>query len=166
MLDIQFADIETCLPKNGKKVRRHAKGRIAVGDTATGVIAIGFVARWIVAVGSSRWDRRGGIVAVGSLSIGLFSIGGVALCLMSLGGLAAGAFSVGGGAFAHDLAFGGFAVAEESNTPVAKRVAEAETMLAELMWLSKHQWILFFITAGAIVLQIIVTRRLYTVVLE
>ena len=184
LLDIQFADIEPGLPKNGKKVRRHAKGWIAVGDIATGVIAIGFVAR--------------GIVAVGTLSIGLFSIGGVALGLMSVGGLAAGAFAVGGGAigwnasggaaigvhaaaggaaaawhvaagggaFAHDLAFGGFAVAEESNTPVAKRVAESETMLAELMWLSKHKWILFFITAGAIVLRIIVARRLYTVVVE
>ena len=52
LLDTQFSDIETGLPKNGKKVRRYAKGWIAVGDTATGVMAIGFVARGIVAVGS------------------------------------------------------------------------------------------------------------------
>ena len=69
-------------------------------------------------------------------------------------------------AFAHELAVGGFAVSEESNTLVAKRVAEAETRLVQLMWLSKHAWILFFITAGAIALPIIVGRRLYTVVVE
>jgi hypothetical protein len=49
---------------------------------------------------------------------------------------------------------------------VAKGVAEAETMLVQLMWLSKHTWILFFINAGAIVLPIIVARRLYTVAIE
>ena len=119
-----------------------------------------------------------GLISLGGLAAGAFSVGGGAIGWNASGGAAIGVHAAaggaaaawhvaaGGGGFAHDLAFGGSAVAGESNTPVAKRVAEAETMLAELMWLSKHQWILFFITAGAFVLQIIVARRLYTVVLE
>jgi hypothetical protein len=69
------------------ELRGHAKGIVAIGDTATGALAVGGIA-------------SGGI-AVGGLAFGLFSIGGVALGVASaLGGVAIGAYAVGGVAIA------------------------------------------------------------------
>ena len=78
--------------------RGHARGVVAIGDTAMGGVAIGGLA-------------VGGI-AFGGLSLGLASLGGLALgVFLAVGGGAVGGMALGGGA-AGRVAIGGAAVGE------------------------------------------------------
>jgi len=78
--------------------RGHARGVVAIGDTAMGGVAIGGLA-----VGG---------VAIGGLSLGLASLGGVALgVFLAVGGAALGGTAIGGGAVGR-VAIGGGAVGE------------------------------------------------------
>ena len=78
--------------------RGHARGVVAIGDTAMGGVAIGGLA-------------VGGI-ALGGLSLGLASVGGLALgVFLALGGAAVGGTAIGGGALGR-VAVGGAAVGE------------------------------------------------------
>ena len=86
----------------------HAKGYVAVGDTATGVFAFGGLARGVVAFGGVSL----GGVTFGGLSIGTcaaFGGGAVALLGSAVGGFAAGIVAAGGGAIGI-IAQGGFAM--------------------------------------------------------
>ena len=85
--------------------RGHARGIIAIGDSATGVIALGGVARGAVALGGLA---IGGIVlggcAIGvltfaGLAMGYIAIGGLAIGYVAIGGLAIGYYAMGGVAF-------------------------------------------------------------------
>jgi hypothetical protein len=82
-------------PKVGE-TRGHARGIIAIGDSAVGLIAIGGLSL--------------GVIAIGGLAIGLFALGGGAIGLLAaFGGGAIGGFA--GGGFAIGIvAFGGGAV--------------------------------------------------------
>jgi hypothetical protein len=80
------------------EARGHARGVIAIGDTAVGLVAVGGLA-------------AGGI-SLGGLAIGFASLGGVALgVLLAVGGLAVGSTAVGGAAVGR-VAMGGAAVGE------------------------------------------------------
>ena len=86
----------------------HAKGYVAVGDTATGVFAFGGLARGVVAFGGVSL----GGVTFGGLSIGTcaaFGGGAIALLGSAVGGFAAGIVAAGGGAIGI-IAQGGFAM--------------------------------------------------------
>jgi hypothetical protein len=84
-------------PEKGES-RGHARGIVAIGDTAAGVLAIGGIA-------------AGGI-AIGGLSLGLASLGGLALgVFLAVGGGAVGGTAVGGAAVGR-VAIGGGAVGE------------------------------------------------------
>ena len=71
-------------PSRGQ-LRGHARGVIAIGDTARGGLAIGGVAV--------------GIVALGGLAVGGMALGGAAMGGIALGGGALGYCAIGGGAF-------------------------------------------------------------------
>lgn len=75
-----------------QELRGHAKGLIAIGDTATGVIAIGGLARGLIAIGGVA---VGGITVAG-VGIGAFVIAGVALAQTAFGGVAVGQYAKGG----------------------------------------------------------------------
>jgi hypothetical protein len=78
--------------------RGHARGVVAVGDTAVGGIAVGGLAV--------------GLISLGGLSLGLASVGGLALgVFLALGGGAVGGTAVGGAAVGR-VAIGGAAVGE------------------------------------------------------
>jgi hypothetical protein len=78
--------------------RGHARGVVAIGDTAMGGVAIGGLAV--------------GAIALGGLSLGLASVGGLALgVFLALGGGAVGGTAIGGGAVGR-VAIGGGAVGE------------------------------------------------------
>ncbi len=84
-------------PDSGR-LRGHARGVVAIGDTAIGAVAIGGFA-------------AGGI-CLGGVSIGLASFGGLALgVLLAVGGAAVGATAIGGGAVGR-VAIGGGAAGE------------------------------------------------------
>lgn len=80
--------------------RKHARGWIAIGDTAIGVL---------LAVGGGAV----GLVAIGGASVGLISFGGCALGGLALGGCAMGFWAIGGAAFGLQAALGGLAIASE-----------------------------------------------------
>lgn len=66
-------------PEKGER-RGHARGIVAIGDTATGLVAVGGLAA--------------GGVAIGGLSLGLASLGGRALgVFLAIGGGAAGEYA-------------------------------------------------------------------------
>lgn len=75
-----------------QEIRGHAKGLIAIGDTATGVIAIGGLARGLIAIGGVA---VGGITVAG-VGLGAFVIAGVALAQTAFGGVAVGQYAKGG----------------------------------------------------------------------
>lgn len=71
----------------------HARGIIAIGDTAVGGLAIGGAAVGVVAIGGGSV----GVVAIGGGSVGLLAaIGGLALGGYAGGGIAAGGIASGG----------------------------------------------------------------------
>jgi hypothetical protein len=80
-------------PAKGE-LRGHAKGVLAIGDTATGIVAIGGLARGFLAIGGLAI----GIVAVGGLALGGVAMGGLAIAIVALGGGAVGWVAVGGAA--------------------------------------------------------------------
>ena len=78
------------------ELRGHARGVLAIGDTASGIIAFGGIAV--------------GLIALGGVAFGLFAFGGVAVgLLLAIGGAAIGAVA-GGGAALGFVAVGGAAV--------------------------------------------------------
>lgn len=85
-----FVDVATGPRPDAGEMFGHARGFIAIGDTATGVIALG--------------GRAFGVVSAGGLSVGVFSIGGMSVggllsgggAAVALPGLAAGGVGVGG----------------------------------------------------------------------
>lgn len=94
--------------------RGHARGIIAIGDTATGGIAIGGVALGVVSVGGCSF----GIAGIGGLAVGLgaamgggavggLAVGGGAAGYMATGGGAIGYYAQGGGAYGHFARGGG-----------------------------------------------------------
>jgi hypothetical protein len=88
------------------ETRGHAKGVLAIGDTATGIIAVGGfamggiafggVALGLVAVGGFA---LGLLLALGGAAIGAVALGGGALGWVAIGGAAAGYYAVGGAAY-------------------------------------------------------------------
>lgn len=84
-------------PAKGEK-RGHARGIIAIGDTAAGGIAIGGVALGVVSVGGCSL----GIASIGGLAVGLgAAMGGGAVGGLAVGGGAAGYMATGGGAIGY-----------------------------------------------------------------
>jgi len=180
LVDVHFADTERGIPEGEKKPRGRALGWIAVGDVATGVIAIGMTARGIVALGALSI----GVFSIGGLSLGLISIGGLAAGVLAMGGgaigwNAAGGLAIGlhaaggvavawyvaagGAAFAHDFAVGGVSVGAETDTALAQRVAERDTMLLPLLWLVRNQGLASLVIVGALVLPLIAALRIKSV---
>jgi len=74
----------------------HARGIIAIGDTAVGFLALG--------------GRAIGFIACGGLALGVWAVGGLSAGVVALGGLAVGLLSAMGGAAAGGVATGGGAV--------------------------------------------------------
>lgn len=74
----------------------HARGIIAIGNTAMGFLSIGGLSF--------------GIVGLGALSLGLLSVGGAALGGITLGGVSIGVAAGGGCALGGLIAYGGLAV--------------------------------------------------------
>lgn len=104
--------VHVCLaePSGQGWSRRHARGWIAVGDTAWGVLfAAGGGAIGLVAVGGGAI----GVLAIGGGALGLVSLGGMAIGGLALGGCAVGHWAIGGAAFGLQAALGGLAVAKE-----------------------------------------------------
>jgi hypothetical protein len=89
----------------------HARGVVAIGDTATGVVAFGVHARGLVALGitaigafSVGWlgvgafamgGLVGGLVAFGAGAVGVYAMGGAALGVVAVGALAVGEYAAG-----------------------------------------------------------------------
>lgn len=85
------------------EVRGHARGVLAIGDTATGVVAFGGFAMGVIAVGGLAL----GLVSLGGLSIGvLLALGGAAIGGVAFGGAALGAVAIGGAAAGYYVAAG------------------------------------------------------------
>lgn len=88
------------------EMRGHAKGVLAIGDTATGIIAIGGFAMGGVAIGGVAVGlvtlgglSLGLLLAIGGAAIGMLANGGAALGLVAIGGAAAGYYAAGGAAY-------------------------------------------------------------------
>ena len=93
----------------------HAKGIIAIGNTATGVISLGFLAVGLISVGllaigllAFGLIALGILMGVGSVATGVLACGGIAIGVFGFGGLAIGYVSVGGYAIGQ-YAIGGYA---------------------------------------------------------
>jgi hypothetical protein len=85
------------------EMRGHAKGVLAIGDTATGVLAFGGLAMGVIAVGGLAF----GFVTLGGLSIGvLLAFGGAAVGAIAGGGAALGWVAIGGAAAGYYAAAG------------------------------------------------------------
>lgn len=104
--------------------KHHAKGVIAIGNTACGIISIGLASVGVVSVGiasigllvlasvvglgvAAHGAVVAGLFAFGGVAAGLFAFGGVAVGWTTFGGLSCGAYSFGGAVFASDIGFGG-----------------------------------------------------------
>lgn len=74
----------------------HARGIVAIGNTAMGLFAVGGLSM--------------GLVSLGALSLGLLSLGGAALGGVALGGISVGVVAIGGCALGGMIAYGGLAV--------------------------------------------------------
>ena len=85
------------------EMRGHAKGVLAIGDTATGIVAFGGFAMGVIAVGGLAF----GLITVGGFSIGvLLAVGGAAIGTVAGGGAALGWVAIGGAAAGHYAAAG------------------------------------------------------------
>ena len=80
-------------PSTGR-LRGHACGIIAIGDTARGVLALGGVSCGVISLGGCAF----GGLALGGCAIGLVALGGAAVGVVAIGGAACGYYAVGGGA--------------------------------------------------------------------
>ena len=76
------------------EMRGHARGIIAIGDTARGGLAIGGLACGVIAFGGLAL----GVIAIGGLAVGGLALGGGAIGGIAIGGGAVGYYAVGGGA--------------------------------------------------------------------
>ena len=88
------------------EMRGHAKGGLAIGDTATGIIAIGGFAIGVIAMGGVAvgFATLGGfslgvLLAIGGAAVGAVATGGAALGWIAVGGAAAGYYAAGGAAY-------------------------------------------------------------------
>jgi hypothetical protein len=88
------------------EMRGHAKGVLAIGDTATGIIAVGGFALGGIAIGgvalglvSFGGFALGLLLAIGGAAIGTVAAGGAALGWVAIGGAAAGVYAAGGSAY-------------------------------------------------------------------
>ncbi len=106
VLGLPLYDIAIGPDLDQNEIRGHAKGIIAIGDTATGVVACGGFARGVFAFGGGA---IGLLIACGGGAIGGVSLGGGALGLIAFGGLAIGGFAAGGAAIGA-VAIGSLAV--------------------------------------------------------
>lgn len=75
-----------------QETRGHAKGLIAIGDTAMGILAVGGVARGIIAIGGIGV----GLITISGVGLGAFVIAGVAIAQTAFGGVAIGQYAKGG----------------------------------------------------------------------
>jgi hypothetical protein len=86
--------------------RGHARGVVAIGDTAVGGIAIGGLAAGGIALGGLSL----GLASLGGLALGVFlAVGGGAVGGTALGGAAVGRVAIGGGAVGEYACGGGAA---------------------------------------------------------
>lgn len=84
--------------------RGHARGVVAIGDTAMGGVAIGGLAVGGIAFGGLSL----GLASLGGLALGVFlAVGGGAVGGMALGGAAVGRVAIGGGAVGEYACGGG-----------------------------------------------------------
>ncbi len=84
--------------------RGHARGVVAIGDTAMGGVAIGGLAVGGIAFGGLSL----GLASLGGLALGVFlAVGGGAVGGISLGGAAVGRVAIGGGAVGEYACGGG-----------------------------------------------------------
>lgn len=119
--DIPFYDIAVGPDLTRGEPRGHARGVIAIGDTATGVLAVGGLARGAIAIGGLSF----GLVSLGGLSLGILgAIGGLAIGSLALGGAAVGGVAIGGGAAGYYACGGG--AAGKHVVDAARRDPEAE----------------------------------------
>lgn len=86
-----------------QETRGHAKGLIAIGDTATGILAVGGIARGVIAIGGVG----AGLITISGVGFGAFVIAGVAIAQTAFGGVAIGHYAKGG------VAVGGHVVSQE-----------------------------------------------------
>ena len=123
-------------PRTGKK--RHAKGFVAIGDSATGVVAIGGAAYGGFCFGGFA----AGVFAFGGLSLGLFALGGLAAGIVAWGGVGIGAIALGGlalGGYCYGgVGLGASVLASNMQEPPAKRFFEpwAHNWTLWMTWLS------------------------------
>ncbi len=179
LLDIQFNDA-FANGKNSPANGRHAFGWIAVGDRATGLLfAAGGMAKGLIAIGGLAMGgvafggcAVGGLaigggalgwLAFGGGAIGYEAVGGLAIAWYSASGGAAVAYhlAVGGGALANDFAVGGGAWAAEVNTEAAKELAQSESKIWMLDWLTKNQLAFIAITLVVSILPTFLLRYAY-----
>lgn len=88
--------------------RGHARGIIAIGDTATGVLALGGFARGVIALGGFTL----GVCAMGGISAGLLIFGGVAAGLVAFGGVAIAGVASGGLALGYIVVSAGVGIGQ------------------------------------------------------
>jgi hypothetical protein len=106
--------------------RGHAKGVVAIGDTALGGIAIGGVAVGGIAIGGLSL----GLASLGGLAVAVFlAVGGGAVGGTALGGAAVGRVAIGGGAVGEYACGGGAAGAHVISA--TRRDPEAEAFFRE-----------------------------------
>lgn len=76
----------------------HAKGVVAIGNSATGWFALGGMATGGIAIGGASF----GLISFGGFSLGvLIAIGGLAIGTLAVGGAAGGFAAVGGGSIGY-----------------------------------------------------------------
>ena len=108
------------------EMRGHARGVVAIGDTAMGGVAIGGLAVGGIAFGGLSL----GLASLGGLALGVFlAVGGGAVGGMALGGGAAGRVAIGGGAVGEYACGGGAAGAHVVSA--TRRDPEAEAFFRE-----------------------------------
>jgi hypothetical protein len=108
------------------QMRGHARGVVAIGDTAVGGVAIGGLAVGGVAFGGLSL----GLVSLGGLALGVFlAVGGGAVGGTALGGAAVGRVAIGGGAVGEYACGGGAAGAHVVSA--TRRDPEAEAFFRE-----------------------------------
>ncbi len=106
--------------------RGHARGVVAIGDTAMGGVAIGGLAVGGIALGGLSL----GFASLGGLALGVFlAIGGGAVGGLALGGAAVGRVAIGGGAVGEYACGGGAAGAHVISA--TRRDPEAEAFFRE-----------------------------------
>jgi hypothetical protein len=106
--------------------RGHARGIVAIGDTAAGVVAIGGLAAGGIAIGGLSI----GLASLGGLALGVFrAVGGGAVGGTALGGAAVGRIAIGGGAVGEYACGGGAAGAHVVSA--TRRDPEAEAFFRD-----------------------------------